>query len=940
MDATPPAWCTLLSVGGVAVSAAHKSRGESGDEDARLIALFDALPIAASMASTSDMVVRYANEAWLRLLGFSISDEVVGRTVESFVAPECLEKARAALANGKKAGSYAHRDRRYQLIRADGTLVDVEIAGAPAMLAGSPAVVSLVTDVSDEEQARRSLEASEQGYRTLIENAADAMIVHRDERILYANPAGVALYGAARAEEVVGRPIWDFIAPDSRPMSIARVKAITSEATPLPRVRVDLVDIKGHGHAAEAHDVRIPYGGGTAILTTLRDLGPAEAAAEALAESERLLQRILETTTNLIYIYDLVEHRNVYANRELTAFLGYTPEQVQALGSGLFAYILHADDAALVAEHHARCAAAGDGETLDVEYRMQHADGRWRWLYSRDVPFARDVTGAVNQILGVCSDITERKQAQEALLAASAMQAAIFETMPDGFSILDSAGVHLSVNPAMCKITGFAEDELVGVGPPHPYWPPEEYEAIGRAFEQTILGAVAETELTFMRKNGERFPVIVTPSIVRGAGGEVVRAYASVRDITTRKRAERELRESEERYRSVVSSLHEGVILQAADGTILAFNRTASDVFGIGREEAIRQTSTSRDWGTIRADGTEFPGSDHPSMRTLRTGEPCVDVVMGVKGPSGLRWIEVSTEPMTRESEPLPYAVVVSFTDITERRRVDEELRGYRADLERLVEERTRELTEANQALEVASRAKSQFLASMSHELRTPLNSIIGFTGIMLQGMTGELTTEQRAQLEMVNRAGRQLLGLVSDVLDLERVEAGRVQLELEDVDVARLAHGLVDTVRPMAEDMGLTVALDLERAPSRVRTDRSKVEQVLLNFLSNAVKYTETGVITLTVESRDDGSAAFAVSDTGVGIAEQDHASVFEEFRQLPATKSAKHPGSGLGLAISRQLAEVLDGRIELVSALDQGSTFTLVLPARPPAATGPGEH
>jgi two-component system sensor histidine kinase/response regulator len=922
------------------VSAAHKSRKWSGDEDAHLIALLEALPISASMASTSDMVVRYANEAWLRLLGFSASDEVVGRTVESFVAPECLEKARSALAHGKKTGSYAHRDRRYQLIRADGTLVDVEIAGAPAMLGGSPAVVSLVTDVSDEEQARRSLEESERGYRTLIENAADAMIVHRDESILYANPAGLALYGATRAEEVVGRPIWDFIAPDSRPMSIERVREITSESTTLPRVRVDLVDIQGRSHAAEAHDVRIPYGGGTAILTTLRDLGPAEDAEKALDESRRLLQRILDTTTNLVYIYDLVEHRNVYANRELTQYLGYTPEQVRALGSGLFARILHPDDATLVAKHHALCAAAADGETLEVEYRMQHADGCWRWLYSRDVPFARDESGAATQILGVCSDITERKLAEEALLAAHALQAQIFETMPDGFSILDSEGVHISVNPAMCQMTGFAEDELVGVGPPHPYWPPEEYEVIGRALGQTVRGEISEAELTFMRKNGERFPVIVVPSIVRDAGGDMVRAYASVRDITTRKQAERELRESEERYRSVVSSLHEGVILQAADGTILAFNRTASDIFGIGHEEAVGQTSTSRDWGTIREDGTEFPGSEHPSMHTLRTGEPCTDVVVGVRGPLGLRWVEVSTEPMMREGEALPYAVVVSFTDITERRRVDEELRTSRDDLERIVEERTRELTETNRALLEASNAKSQFLASMSHELRTPLNSIIGFTGIMLQGMTGDLTTEQRAQLEMVNRAGRQLLGLVSDVLDLERVEAGRVSLELEDVDIGRLAHGLADTVRPMAEDVGLKLELDLERAPVEVRTDRAKLEQILLNFLSNAVKYTEAGTITLRVESREDGSVAASVSDTGVGIAEEDHARVFEEFRQLPATRGAKRPGSGLGLAISWQLAQVLGGRIELVSEPDAGSTFTLILPARSPSADGPGGH
>jgi PAS domain S-box-containing protein len=640
------------------------------------------------------------------------------------------------------------------------------------------------------------------------------------------------------------------------------------------------------------------------------------------AGDERFLQRILDTTTNLIYIYDLVETRNVYSNRELTAFLGYTPQQVLDLGSQLFAHIMHPDDMPAVAAHHALCAKAQEGETLEIEYRMQHANGEWRWLHSRDVPFSRDASGVVIQVLGVCSDITERKQAQEALVAANEMQSAIFSTMRDGFSILDGNGAHVSVNPAMCEMTGFSREELVGTGPPHPYWPPEEYDAIGRSFEQTLREDVSETELTFMRKNGERFPVIVTPSIVRNADGVMVAAYATVKDVTARKRAEEALRESEERYRSVVSVLREGIILQAANGRLLTFNDAAADIFHIGAKDVLGETSISRDWGTIREDGTDLPSEEHPSMVTFRTGQPCNGVVVGVKGPAGVRWIEVNTEPMIHPGEDRPYAVVVSCTDVTERRQAVEELRQYREDLESLVAERTAEFEEA-------SRAKSQFLASMSHELRTPLNSIIGFSGIMLQGLTGELSSEQRAQIEMINRAGRQLLGLVSDVLDLSRIEAGRVQLDLEDVDVSRLAVSLSETVRPMAEDVGLTLEMDIERAPTTVRTDRAKLEQILLNFLSNSVKYTEIGGIALVIESRADGSVAFMVRDTGIGIGTEDQEAIFEEFHQLPARIGAKHAGSGLGLAISRQLTEFIGGRIELESVLEKGSTFTLILPA-----------
>jgi len=770
-------------------------------------------------------------------------------------------------------------------------------------------------------------DTSEPSYRTLIENAADAMIVHRDETIVFANPAGVALYAAERVGEVIGRPIWDFIAPRSREMSAKRVDAITSDATTLPPVLVDLIDLQGDEFVGEARDVRIPWEGGTAVLTTIRDLRPGEAAEAAVAEAEEYAAAIVDSIPIGMHFYHLEgDDRLVLtgANPAADAILGFY--HTTLVGKE-------------IREAFPSLAASGVPE---IYTRIAREGGSWhdenvlyedkRIASSFDVHAFQTGPGAM---AAAFTDITERKRAEVALAAVSALQSAIFASMHDGFSILDPEGVHLSVNPAMCELTGFAEDELVGVGLPHPYWPPEEYGAIQTAFERSARGEATEFELVFMRKSGERFPALVTPSTVRDADGAVVSIFATIRDITARKNAEEELRASEQRYRSVVAVLRDGIILQAADGRLLSFNDAAARIFHIEPADVLGQTSVSRDWGTIRPDGTELPGEEHPSMITFRTGKPCTDVLVGVKGPDGVRWIEVNTEPMLRPGEEHPYAVVVSCTDVTERRRAAEELESYRNDLEQVVEQRTLELTQANKELEEASRAKDQFLASMSHELRTPLNSIIGFTGIMLQGLTGELTSEQRAQLEMVNRSGRQLLGLVGDVLDLARIERGRIELDTEDVDVERLLRTMAETVRPMAEDVGLSLDVEVDPGSMKVRTDRAKLEQILLNFLSNAIKYTEQGGITLHFGTADDGSAVFTVRDTGAGIALEDQASIFDEFRQLPAQRGAKHPGSGLGLAISRQLAEVLGGRIELESEIGNGSTFRLVLP--PP---GPSTH
>ena len=239
------------------------------------------------------------------------------------------------------------------------------------------------------------------------------------------------------------------------------------------------------------------------------------------------------------------------------------------------------------------------------------------------------------------------------------------------------------------------------------------------------------------------------------------------------------------------------------------------------------------------------------------------------------------------------------------------------------------ELTVLNEELARATAAKSDFLASMSHELRTPLNSIIGFTGLLMNGMTGELTDEQHRQLAIVNNAGRHLLALVNDVLDLAKIEAGRVEIHERKVDMGRPVGEAVTIIGPLAEQARLTLEVSGIDALGPVTTDEEKVRQILLNLLSNAVKFTHEGGITIRGESVPDGSVAISVTDTGSGIPEQHLETVFEEFAQLPALDGrAKPAGTGLGLAISRRFARMLGGDLTVTSTVGVGSVFTLELP------------
>jgi signal transduction histidine kinase len=280
-------------------------------------------------------------------------------------------------------------------------------------------------------------------------------------------------------------------------------------------------------------------------------------------------------------------------------------------------------------------------------------------------------------------------------------------------------------------------------------------------------------------------------------------------------------------------------------------------------------------------------------------------------------------------------------------REAKKDLTDYRDHLEELVKQRTqevestlRELGVAKERAEAADRLKSAFLATMSHELRTPLNSIIGFTGIILQGLAGPLHPEQRKQLEMVRESARHLLALIGDVLDISKIEAGQLEVRNDPFELQASVAKVTGIVRPLAEKKGLTLQVELPSESCVVVSDARRVEQVLLNLLNNAVKFTERGGVTLMAEVGPDGrhsspsALRVSIADTGVGIKPEDLGQLFQPFRQIDAGLSRQHEGTGLGLAICRRLADLLGGEVHAASEWGRGSIFTLTLPMR-----GPGE-
>jgi hypothetical protein len=260
--------------------------------------------------------------------------------------------------------------------------------------------------------------------------------------------------------------------------------------------------------------------------------------------------------------------------------------------------------------------------------------------------------------------------------------------------------------------------------------------------------------------------------------------------------------------------------------------------------------------------------------------------------------------------------------------RAQAELKEHRAHLEDLVRERTSRIEEVNAELEAASSAKSDFLARMSHELRTPLNSVIGFSELLLMGASGELAPEQRRQTELINHAGKHLLRLINDVLDLAKVEQGTMETECAAFDAAAVVGVVVETLAVQADERGLTLSAELPAEGVPVDSDERLVRQILMNLVGNAIKFTEEGAVKVTAVRDADSSVTLQVHDTGPGIPDDDQERLFTAFWQGEGVRAPGHSGTGLGLSISRRMAELIGGKLTVESVVGEGSTFSLQIP------------
>ena len=440
-------------------------------------------------------------------------------------------------------------------------------------------------------------------------------------------------------------------------------------------------------------------------------------------------------------------------------------------------------------------------------------------------------------------------------------------------------------------------------------------------------------ELLSSRAKDERQGTYVV-SILRNVT-DLARAKEEIEEsYRTLRIAQAEVRDERHRLDLIIDSVADPILVTDQEGDIVLMNTPAERLFnapGVEDEKTLRR---------VRANGANL--TSFVSNVLTRSGEQRYRGEIQLADPSSGRPLPVEAVAGTILSEQgeLMWVVTIlhDLTEAIEKAKLYEQLKQASVQLERKVQEATAELAEQNELLrrqhielEQASALKSQFLANMSHEFRTPLNAILGYTHMLLNNVTGPVTEPQRKSLTRIDSNSRHLLALINDILDITRIEAGRMPLNATSFGIGELFEEVQAELEPIIKRSNLSVTTRMRGTVPSIRSDRQKVKQIVLNLLSNALKFTPAGSVKMTASfDKRAKQVAISVKDTGVGIPFADQAKVFEDFRQLDSSPARGYGGTGLGLSICRRLANILGGSIGLESEPGKGSTFTLWLPAK----------
>ena len=753
---------------------------------------------------------------------------------------------------------------------------------------------------------------------SLVESSSIAIVtLDMQQRIQRCNQAFEKIFGYS-SEEAIGKNLDELIVPDEKKTQAQELTSISfrreSIHRELVRRRKDgtLVDVELHAKSIDMDEKQV------GVIAQYVDISERKRAEESLRESENKYRKIFENIQDVFYVTDM-DGLLIDISPSIEGYSGYRREELigYPVQNG---YYYPQDRIGLLK------AMRGKGEVVDYEIRLKTKNQKLVYA-SVNAHVLYDANGKAIGIERSMRDVTERRRAEESVQLERNILRTLIDNLPDLIYFKDMQGRYVLNNAAHLRSLGMRQQDDV-LGKTTFDFNPKELAAQYHADEMEIIRTgtplLGKEERALHKDTNEHRWHSTSKIPLIDVHGKVTGIVGISRDITDQKIAEDKLRSSEALFRSIWEYSSDGMRLTDQHGIILNVNLSFCAMMGVSREEIIGKAMSDVYDPSIRSNVmkrlAERLSGDYIEARMER--ELLLHNGRTIS-------VEVSNSVIARENGES--AVLSIFRDVTERKKTE----GKIKEQINVIENQNIELAKARDLAMEASKTKSAFLANMSHELRTPLNAIIGYSEMLIEEMSDTGKTGYEDDLEKIQMAGKNLLGLINEVLDLSKIESGKMELYLEEFDLKSLADEVVATVQPLVTKNENSLVLKMSDKLPIVRLDVTKIRQILFNLISNASKFTDHGTITLTGDVIPGGEASASkiilkVSDTGIGLTEEQKMKLFKEFSQADSATTRKYGGTGLGLAISKRFCEMMNGTIDVESTPNKGTTFTLVIPQR----------
>ena len=837
------------------------------------------------------------------MLGYA-RGEIVGKSVAILALPDRGDEVARRLEAVRTGRAISPFDTVLQ--GKYGCGIDVSLSISPIRNAAGEivGVAGIARDIRKRLQAERILRESEERFRAVFEHAPFGICVSGlDGRITQANSSFCRMLGYSE-QELVGRAWSELTHPDDLGSCLAMKEQLDKDPDGCAEGEKRYIHRSGAAVWARVKisTARDPGRTPAFHVVHVEDIAERRQAERALRESEERFRIMADGCPTVMWVTN-AQGGVQFVNRAYREFCGSTFEQVEGRK---WQMILHPDDAPEYLAVLRR--AVRDHTPVVAELRARRADGEWRWFATYAEPrFSSD--GEFLGHVGLSPDITERKRDEQARRFQHSLIRAIHEVSLDGILVVNDEAVVVShyrrfldvwqIRPADLpgnRALGAPDSTLLSTAVGLVKDPDAFLKRVQELYDDPSANDHCEIEL----RDGRTLERYSTS--LRSESGQPLGRVWFFRDISGRKQAEQAVQSSEEKFRQLAENIREVFwMTNSATNELLYLSPAYEELWGSSCDSVYQNPMA---WAeAIHPDDLEQVRS---TFARQMHGE-AAESEYRIRTPDGLeKWIRNRAFPVRDEAKQLIRVAGIA-EDITAWKRYEEEL------------------IQAREGAEAASRAKSRFLANMSHETRTPMNGVIGMLQLLLQS---DLTQEQQVYANLAQSSGRVLLALIDDILDLSRIEAGKMTLENRGFSLRHTIEEVIELTRAQANAKGLYIHARVSpEIPPVVGGDSHRLRQVLTKLCANAVKFTERGQVTLDAAPgiRRDGrvTVRFSITDTGIGIRADQAAAPFSPFTQADESTTRKYGGTGLGLAISKQLVEMMGGAIGVNSREGQGSTF-----------------